>query len=123
MLFIHNNYCHLSCDRAKWITIHGTKYKVGAIVHIGFDEDEFPQFWEIKEISIVNNNVDKALFIVNKKETLTFSEHYQAYEIVAPKQKYTKVVYSENFTCHLPYSEIKRFGSHSRYICLRYELL
>ena len=93
-----------------------------AIVHIGYDGDDFPQFWEIKEISIINNDVDKALFVVNKKETLTFSEHYQAYEVVTPRQKHTEAVYWENFTCHLPFNEIKPFRGHSRYICLRYEL-
>ena len=28
--------------RAKWISVSGTKYKIGAILHIGHDNDEFP---------------------------------------------------------------------------------
>ena len=116
-------FCYLKLFyRAKWISVHGTKYKCGAIVHIGFDEDEFPQFWEIKEISIIDNNVAKAMFIVTRKETLRFSEHYQAYEIAMPRQKNTRVFYSKDFTCHLPLHQIKPFRCQAKYVCLRYEI-
>ena len=53
--------------KPKWISVYGTKYKSGAIVPIGFDEDEFPHFWEIKEICIVDNNITKAMFISIKR--------------------------------------------------------
>ena len=37
------NYC--LPNRTKWISIHGTKYKVGAIVHVGYDDWEHPKFY------------------------------------------------------------------------------
>lgn len=109
-------------NRAKWISINGTKYKVGAIVHVGFDAEEFPQFWEIVEIHVINNNVSNAMFIVSEKETVQFSEHYQAYEIAASREKRIKVVYPKDFTSHLPFNVIKPFGCRGKYICLRYEI-
>ena len=111
-----------SCFRAKWIIINGTRYKVGAIVHVGFDADEFPQFWEIIEICIINNNISDAMFIVSAKETVTFCEHYQAFEISTCTEKKTRVVYSNNFTQHLPFNLIKPFGCRRKYICLRHEI-
>ncbi len=104
------------------MSVYGTKYKSGAIVHIGFDEDEFPQFWEIKEICIVDNNVSKAMFIATRKETLKFSEHYQAYEIAVPRQKTTRAFYSRDFTCYLPLHQIKPFRCQTKYVCFRYEI-
>ena len=56
-------------NSTKWISVHGTKYKVGAIVHVGFDDGEFPQFCEIVEIVVINNEVSKAMFVVSGKET------------------------------------------------------
>ncbi|XP_028414210.1 uncharacterized protein LOC114537267 [Dendronephthya gigantea] len=109
--------------KAKWISIHGTKYKVGAVLHVGFDSDEFPQFCEIVEINVVNNNLKNPLFVVSEKETVRFSDHYQAYEIAPSVQKRNKVVYFKEFTSHLPLNLIKPFGRCEKFVCLRYEMV
>ena len=71
-------------SRAKWISVSGTKYKVGAILHIGHDNDEFPQFWKIKQICVVNSNVDKAMSVVSKKDTLMFDAIARASILIHP---------------------------------------
>ena len=79
-------------------------------------------FEKIKQICVVNSNVNKAMFVVSKKDTLMFDEHYQAYKIAAPIQEYAKVFYAQDFTCHLPLNEIKPFRCQAKYVCLRYEI-
>ncbi|XP_046853447.1 uncharacterized protein LOC124446617 isoform X5 [Xenia sp. Carnegie-2017] len=106
----------------KWITINGTKYKVGATVHIGYDDVEFPQFWEVIGIYIINQNVANAMFVVSRKQTVRFSEHYQAYEVAQSKQKEIKIKYFKELTSHLPFNLIKPFGCNTKYICHRYEI-
>ena len=114
------NYC--LPNRTKWILIHGTKYKGGAIVHVGYDDWEHPKFCEIIEIVVISNGVFNAIFVVSEKETVRFSEHYQAYEIATCKEKKTKVNCSTDLTSHLPFNLIKPFGCHGKNICLRYDI-
>ena len=110
-------------QRAKWISILGTKYKIGVTLHVGFDFDEFPKCWEIKKIFILNNNVENAMFAVSEKETLRFCERFQCYEVAAPLRKNVRIIYSRDFTCYLPLNQIKPFGqTRSKYVCMRYEI-
>ncbi|XP_046860897.1 uncharacterized protein LOC124454130 [Xenia sp. Carnegie-2017] len=106
----------------KWITINGKKYKVGATVHIGYDYVQFRQFWEVIGIYIINQNVANAMFVVSRKQTVRFSEHYQAYEVAQSKQKEIKIKYFKELTSHLPFNLIKSFGCNTKYICHRYEI-
>ena len=59
-------------NRTKWLSIHGTKYKVGAIVDVGYDGWERPQFCEIIEIVVINNDVFNAIFVGPEKESEVF---------------------------------------------------
>jgi hypothetical protein len=112
--------------RARWVTIHGTKYKVGAVIHIGYNAEEFPLFWKIEKIAIINKIVSEIMFIVSQKETLLFNKHYQCYEVVTPTKPQIKVTYFKDFSCYLPLSESKAQGdqvcSNSKFICVRYDL-
>ena len=60
------NYC--LPNSTKWIYIHGTKYKVGAIVHVGYDDWEHPQFCEIIEIVVINNEVSIQYLLYLKRK-------------------------------------------------------
>jgi hypothetical protein len=71
---------------------------------------------------VINNEVSKAMFIVSEKETVRFSEHYQSYEIATYKEERNKVIYSKDFTSHIPFNLIKPFGCRRKYVCLRYEI-
>ena len=39
------------------MTIHGTKYKVGAALHIDYSTEELPLFWEVEKIVVLNKHV------------------------------------------------------------------
>ena len=106
-------------SRARWVTIYGTKYKVGAVVHIGYNADEFPLFWKINKIAIIDKIVSKVMFIISEKETLLFNKHYQCYEVVTPTKPQIKVAYFKNFSCCLPLSESNSQGDQ---VCLNSKL-
>lgn len=110
--------------RAKWVAVLGTKYKVGATLHIGFDEDDFAAFWDIKKIFIINRNLTDLVFIVSGRETLRFNEHYQCYEVALPQRRNFKVAYAKDFTCYLPLNLVKPVGwrHRSKFVNLRYEI-
>lgn len=112
------------CFRAKWVTIKGTKYKQGAILHIGYNENDFPAFWEIQKICIVNRNFADIMFVVLAKETVKFNDHYQCYEVVATKHNNLKIVYSKQFSCYLPLHQVKVNGVQNRtkFIFMRFEI-
>ena len=51
----------------RWVIINGTKYKVGAIVHIGYNSNEPPKFWKIVKMYILNKDFRNTKFIGLKK--------------------------------------------------------
>ena len=107
-------------SRARWVAISGTKYKVGAVIHIGYNADEFTLFWKISKIA------SEVMFIVSEKETLHFNKQYQCYEVVTPAKPQIKVAYLKDFSCYLPLSESKAQGDqvclNNKLICVRYDL-
>lgn len=62
--------------RAKWCSIHGTKYKIGAVVHTGYI-GLLPKFSIIKNITVTNPaDLDGSLFFVVKDiPTLEYVTH------------------------------------------------
>lgn len=118
--------CIFFSARARWVTIHGTKYKVGAIIHIGYSTDELPLFWKIEKIAIINKVASEVMFIVTEKETLLFNKHYQCYEVITPARPQIKMVHFNDFSCYLPLSESRAQGSqiqkNCKFVCVRYDL-
>lgn len=111
--------------RVSWITILGTKYKLQSILHIGYDDNEFSKFWELKKICIVDRNIDKVMFIVLEKETVGFNEHYQCFEVVSPARSIEKIVYVNDFTSYLPMNlliPIGVRGTQTKFVCLRFDI-
>lgn len=104
--------------------MHGTKYKVGTTLHVGFSDDELPVFWEVQKIVVLKKLISSAMFIVAQKDTIGFSQHFQSYEVVTPANPTTKIVYTRDFSCFLPLHQVKPVGirTGSKFICYRYDL-
>ena len=96
--------------------------KLVPFVHVGYDDWKYPQFCKIIEIVIIDNDVHNAIFVASEKETVRFSEHYQAYKVTTCKEKRTKLLCSKDFTSHLPFNSVKPFGCSGKYICLRHDI-
>ena len=111
------------CYRAKRVTIHGTIYKVGATLHIGYN-DELLLFWQVVKNAVSNEYVQEVMFIVSGKETLNFNKNFQCYQIANPFNPVIKVAYAKDFSCYLPLNQCKPFRActHSRFIFVRYDL-
>ena len=58
----------------------GTKYKVGAIIHIGSDE-YLPLFGTISKIYVLSSSVGRVYFEVDCLHTLEFSSMYRTYVV------------------------------------------
>jgi hypothetical protein len=68
--------------RTNWCTIHGTKYKKGAIVHTGYN-GLMPQFAVIKQICTIHqrdlsNNI---FFVLKDIVTLNYDSHTHSYRV------------------------------------------
>ena len=97
---------------------------MGCILHIGYDDNEFPKFWELKKICVVNKNVERAMFVVSEKETTSFNRHYQCFEVVSPVSCVEKVFYSEDFISYLPMNLLKPIGVRTpkKLVCNRFDI-
>ena len=112
--------------RAKWVTIHGSKYKVGSIIHIGWSADECPLFWKINKVAVINRIVSQIMFVISEIKTLHFNKHYQCYEVAVPTRRQVKIAYYNDFSCYLPYNESRAQGHQAsrnhKFVCVRYDL-
>ena len=72
---------HFNFLRPKWILSHGTKYKVGCVLWIGHNEEETPNFVLLKEICMVERNLEQIWFITDALHTVSFVSHLNAYEV------------------------------------------
>jgi hypothetical protein len=73
--------------RPSWVNILGTSYKIGAIIHVGFDE-YLPVFAEIKSIFVFSSSIERVYFAAESLHTDKFCEEYRTYivkTIVDPK--------------------------------------
>ena len=111
-------------NSANWISINGTKYKCGAIIHAGYSDKEQPSFWEILGIYIVNKAIHNAKFIVSPITTMYFDEHYQSYRVkrlTSASQR--TIIYQKDFSSYLPLNISKPYGGTGKFIAMRVELL
>ena len=70
--------CELLPCRTKWAKIHGILYKSLCAAVVGLQDNVKPQFGQIEDILVINNEV---YFNVKLLETSHFSEHYQCYVV------------------------------------------
>lgn len=91
--------------RAKWCSIHGTKYKIGAVVHTGFDE-LLPKFSVIKKITVTNPvDLERCLFFVVKDITTTqYDSHTHSYKVTRVEHGNPRVIRQNELVTFLPMS-------------------
>lgn len=67
--------------RPKSISVHGTMYKVGCVMWTEQDEEEMPSFALVKDICVVETNLNGIWFVTEVLHTVAFNKHFNAYEI------------------------------------------
>ena len=94
----------MSYTRAKKVSIHGTEYRVRAVVHTGW-LDELPEFASILKIVVVDSS--KVYFILTKYMKRQFISQYHAFEVCKPPRGCTIVLQQSQFKHYLPAHEVK----------------
>lgn len=109
--------------RLKWVSILGTKYKVGCMLNIGCDEIDNPTFGKVIKICVVNKNVRDIIFAISKLNTAGFSTHYQSFE-VATHGRQLDLVHHKDLESFLPLSLTKPYGvkTRNKYIVQRFDI-
>ena len=82
--------------------IGGSKYKQGAILHIGYDEDDLPCFWKVQNICTINDNLNDIKFVFLPLQTLSFHAHFQCYEVQVEATENLKIYHQDEFTSYIP---------------------
>ena len=90
--------------RPRTVSLHGTSYRVGAIVFVGY-VDELPAFASIQGIFVLG--AKKIYFIVKKLETIMFSSHFHSYEVGRPAHADVFVLEPEKLKVYLPMHTVK----------------
>ena len=127
--YMHLQYVNvINFFRARWVTIHGVKYKVGAILHIGYTKQELLLFHKVEKIAVIDIILSGVRFIVAKVEIVGLNKHYQCYEVRTSAKPTIKSTLYGDFSCFLPLNELKAQGhSHrvtrnTKFICVRFDL-
>lgn len=107
--------------RPSWVTVYGTKYKVGAIVHSGFFH-LLPWFSITKKIAVVNCDLDRLFFILESLNTIEFNEHYHSFKIRKPSVSNLSIFTQKEFTSYLPMHIAKPVGSTGLYVSPKYDI-
>lgn len=132
LYMLHINWAHvwnifsffsLHAYRYKWVSVHGTKYKVGCILQIGSDEYDVPVFGKVVKICTINWNISDVIFLLSQLHTIEFNAHYQSYEVSsAPRQL---VLFHQSYlNCFLPLNKTKPYGVRTKnsYIVPKFEM-
>lgn len=64
--------------RTSWVKILGTLYKIGAVIHVGFNNC-LPVFALIKSIFVLSSSIERVYFAAEMLHTEEFSEEYRTY--------------------------------------------
>lgn len=115
---ISANYIYF---RSKWISIHGTIYKVDCILWIKVVE-EWPCFATVKQIYIPERDINNAVLLVHPLETVSYNSHLHAYEVLLPNNSIPLILRQTELTqlqYYLPLHLIK--SSLKAYVCPKYE--
>jgi hypothetical protein len=107
--------------RPSWVTVSGTKYKIGAVIHSGFHQ-LLPTFSVIKKIVVVNGELDKLYFILTRLDTIEYSEHYHSYKICKPFIDHITVCKQNEFVSFLPLHIAKPVGTPGSYVSPKYDI-
>ena len=89
---------------AKKVSIHGTEYRLDAVIHTGWI-DELPEFASISKIIVVESS--KVYFVLTKYVTIQFVTHYHAFEVCRPENETTTLLQQSDFKHYMPAHAIK----------------
>jgi len=107
--------------RPSWVIVSGTKYKIGAVIHSGFDQ-LLPEFSVIKKIAVVNGELDRLYFILTRIDTMEYSKHYHSYKICKPFIDHINVCKQNEFGSFLPLHITKPVGTPGSYVSPKYDI-
>mgnify|MGYP002803833386 FL=1 len=109
----------------KWVSVHGTKYKVGCILQIGADEYDVPIFGKVVTICMVNRNVSDVIFVLSLLHTVEFNAHYQSYEVSPVLRRQLVLFHQSHLNCFLPLNKTKPYGVKTKnsYIVPKFEIV
>ena len=86
------------------MSLNGTKYRVGAVVFIGYTND-LPEFASIQEIIVLDAGI--IYFIVKKLETIMFSSHFHSYEVRRRTDLDLLILVPQDLKVYLPMHTVK----------------
>ena len=117
-LFIHLFIYFFIIFRASWCTIHGTKYKNGAIVHTAAD-GILPKFAAIKKIVTVPDKTKNQIFFVMEEIiTVNYNSHLHAYNVTTTGLRNTLVSKQFDLLTFRPMHLARCIGDNSsKYVC------
>lgn len=95
--------------RPSWVTVIGTKYKVGAIIHIGND-DYLPLFGIIKAIYVLSSSMERVYFEVDCLHTQEFSSLYRTYVVQKLIHPQVQVIPQKHLQYFLPLHFVQPYG-------------
>lgn len=99
-------------NRANYVIINGTKYKLNAVVFLGFDND-LPEFGTISKIIVFANQ--DIYFLVIKYRTLDYNAHYHAFEVRRELRPENVLTRQEMLATYMPIHSVKPYGRNVRY--------
>ena len=67
--------------RPKWISVQGTTFKCGCVLWIKNDDEEMPVFSVLKDICMVQKNVNDVWLVTEGLLTTIFNRHLNSYEV------------------------------------------
>lgn len=109
--------------RANCCTVHGTKYKKGAVVHTGSD-GIFPQFSMIQKIVTVPAKDSKHVFFALKEiATVNYESHSHAYRVKHFNQVAITIRRQSELITYRPMHICKSIGDNqTQYVCPRIDV-
>ncbi|KAK3731628.1 hypothetical protein QZH41_015892 [Actinostola sp. cb2023] len=105
----------------SWVTVSGTKYKVGAVIHSGFIH-LLPAFSVIKTIVVVNGELDRIVFVLTSLDTIEFNEHHHSFAISKPFVDNISIYTQQEFASFLPLHIAKAVGLPGSYVIPKYDI-
>lgn len=91
--------------RLTTVSVYGTKYRVGAVVCVGYDDDGLPDFASVLDIFVLGEG--KIYFVVKRIKTIVFSGHFHSYEVRRPADEDIFVLQPEDLHVYLPMHTVK----------------
>lgn len=98
-------------NRATNVIISGTKYKLNAVVFLGFNSD-LPEFGTISKIIVFANR--DIYFLIVKYTTLEYNKHYHAFEVRREVRPDNVVIRHKMLATYMPIHSIKPYGRNVR---------